>query len=124
MKAPMVLRGAILTLTGCGLLGEMDPAAVCAEQARENGPDFRVVGSFATTVSKVRGLTPGAAGAPPSRWPELADESPAVVCYLDGSVPKAPPDGEPYDRAVIAVAGEHAELIIAGYGDQLPVVAP
>jgi hypothetical protein len=121
MKAPIALLGSILALAGCGQLGGTDPAAVCAEQARENGPDFRVVGSFATTVSKVRGLTPGAA---PARWPELVDEAPAVVCYLDGSVPKAPPGGEPYDRAVIAVAGEHAELIIAGYRDQLPVEAP
>ncbi len=121
MKAPIALLGSILALAGCGLTGGMDPAAVCAEQARENGPDFVVVGSYATTVSKVRGLTPGAA---PARWPELVDESPAVVCYLDGSVPKAPPGGEPYDRAVIAVAGEHAELIIFGYRDQLPVEAP
>ncbi|HEX7197593.1 MAG TPA: hypothetical protein VF364_12265 [Candidatus Limnocylindria bacterium] len=79
------------------------------------------MGSFATTVGKVRGLTAGAA---PARWPELADESPAVVCYLDGSVLKAPPGGDPYERAVIAVAGEQAELIIAGYRDQIPVRAP
>jgi hypothetical protein len=120
MKATIALLGSILALAGCGLLA-MDPAAVCAEQARENGPDFSVAGSFATTVSKVRGLTPGAA---PARWSELAEEAPAVVCYLDGPVPKAPPGGDPYDRAVIAVAGEHAELIIAGYRDQLPVEAP
>lgn len=121
MKASTALLGSILALAACGLLGGMDSAAVCAEQAREHGPDLRVVGSFATTVSEVRGLTPGAA---PARWPELADELPAVVCYLDGPVPKAPPGGEPYDRAVVAVAGEYAELIIAGYRDQLPVEAP
>jgi len=121
MKAPIALLGSILALAGCSLTGGLDPVAICAEQARENGPDFGVVVSFATTVSKVRGLTPGAA---PARWPELVDESPAVVCYLDGSFPKAPPGGEPYERAVIAFAGEHAELIIAGYRDQLRVEAP
>ena len=121
MKASITMLGATLVLTGCGVLGGMDPVTVCAEQARENGPDFRVVGAFATTVSEVRDMTPGAV---PARWPELAGESAAVVCYIDGSVPKAPPGDDPYDRAVIVVAGEHAELVIAGYHDQLPVEAP
>lgn len=56
-KAPIALLGSILALSECGLTGGMDPGAVCAEQARENGPDFVVVGSYATTVSKVRSLT-------------------------------------------------------------------
>jgi hypothetical protein len=98
-----------------------DPVAVCAEQARAYGPAFEVAGSFATTVREVRDLTPGVE---PARWPELADETPSVVCFLDGSVPKSPPGGEPFDRALVRVAGEHAELIIAGYRDQLIVEAP
>jgi hypothetical protein len=110
-----------LVLAGCGLFGSVVPDAVCAEQAREKGPEFHVVGAFATTVREVRGMTPGAA---PVRWPELADDAPAIVCFIDGQIPKSPPGGEPYDRSVTAVAGEHAELIIAGYRDQLPVKAP
>lgn len=121
MRAMIATLGAMIVMSGCEFLGGIDAAAVCADQARESGPDFRVVGSFATTVGDVRGMTPGAA---PVRWPELADDFLAVVCYLDGSVPKAPPDGEPYDRALIAAAGEHAELIMAGYRDQLPIEAP
>jgi hypothetical protein len=112
---------AILALAGCGWIRGADPVAVCAAQAHDNGPDVRVVGAFATTVSKVRELTPGIA---PARWPDLPGESAAVVCFLDGAVPKAPPGGEPYDRAVIAVSGEHAELIIAGHREHLPVAPP
>jgi hypothetical protein len=103
------------------LAEEIEAVQVCAEQAEVNGPDFRVAGSFATTVSTVRDLTSGAA---PGRWPQLSAEMPAVICYLDGPVPEAPPGVEPFDRAVIAVAGGHAELIIAGYRDEIEIQAP
>lgn len=108
-------------LTGCGVVEVMDPVAICRDQAREEGPAVQVSGAFATTVGGVRDLTPGVGR---GRWPDLADGSAAVVCYLDGAVAKSPPGRKPFDRAVIAVAGEHAEQIIAGYRDQMPVEAP
>ena len=110
-----------LALSGCGLVEEVDPVAVCEEEADVNGPDFRVAGSFLTTVTTVRDLIPDAG---PDAWRELPDEAPAVLCYLDGPVPQAPPDGEPFDRSVVAVAGDHAQLIIAGYREELRVRAP
>jgi hypothetical protein len=79
------------------------------------------VGSFATTVGNIRSLEPAVT---PVRWPELTPDEEAVLCYLDGPVPKSLPDGDPFDRAVIAVAPGHSELIMAGYQDRLPVRAP
>jgi hypothetical protein len=110
-----------LVLSACALVDEVDPVVVCQEQADAAEPHRLVVGSFATTVTTVRGLMPGGE---PEGWPELRGEGPAVLCYLDGPLPQGPPGGEPFDRAVIAVAGDDAQLIIAGYRDELEVRAP
>jgi hypothetical protein len=109
-----------LILAGCAFL-RVGPVQICEGVARDYGPEFRVVGSFATTVGKIRSLEPGAT---PARWPELAAGQDAVLCYVDGPVPKSLPGGDPFDRAVIAIAPGHSELIMAGYQDRLPVRAP
>lgn len=53
-----------------------------------------------------------------------------MLCYIDGQIAKAPPLGpsgevpEPFDRAAVAIIDGKAELVVAGYRDQLPVRAP
>ena len=113
---------AALVVTGCAPLPAPEPVAVCREQARVYGEDFRVAGSFATTVGRLRSISP--MEPEPELWPELSNDAPAVACYLDGSVPGAPPGGDPYDRALVGVSGEHADLILAGYREELTVEAP
>lgn len=116
-----------LTTAACEVFGLPTPGAeLCARVA----PDYSgtVVGSFNTTVGSVRALEPRAAQ--PQRWPDLAPDHAAVLCYIDGEIAKAPPPGpngevsEPFDRAVIAIVDGHSELIIAGYRDLLPIRAP
>ena len=103
--------------------------ATCELQAGEYGPDFVVVVAFATTVTQVRALEP--TPRTPQRWPDLAGDHSATVCYLDGPFPKSPPPGpngevqRSFDRAVIAVADEaHVEMIVASYQEFLPVGQP
>jgi len=48
-----------------------------------------------------------------------------VVCWIDGSVAKAPPGGDPFDRAVVGVPADGSPTLIqAGYRDSLPPEAP
>ena len=128
MSRTAVALALTLALTGCALLFGPDAATACADQARLFGPDFGVAGSFNTTVGQIRGLSP--AGVEPIRWPELSKDTPAVLCYLDGPVAKGPPpppnDPIPpsFDRAVIGMAGSHADMIVAGYRAQITVRAP
>ncbi len=93
----------------------------CATVAADRGPEFVVVAAYETTVDRVRAIQ---ADVTPVRWPELAGDTPAVLCYIDGFVPKAPPGGEPHDRSVIGVAGTHVDLIMSGYSDRLEIRAP
>jgi len=115
------------TTAGCDLVGLSRPAAeLCAGVAGDYSGS--VVGSFNTTVGRVRALEPRA-GQPP-RWPEHGADHPAVRCYIDGEIAKAPPPGpngevsKPFDRAVVAIVDGQSELVIAGYRDKLPVKAP
>jgi hypothetical protein len=88
----------------------------------------RVAGTFDTTVAGLRRLEPLEAS--PDKWPALAPDYPAVLCYIDGQVALAPPPdasgnvAEPFNRAVVAVVDGTSELVLAGYRDQLPVRAP
>jgi hypothetical protein len=108
-----------LILVACGPFG---PAAeLCATPTREYGGTL--VGSFDTTVGAVRSLQPR--GGAPGLWPDLADDHPAVLCYIDAQIPKSGPESaEPYDRAVVAIVDGASQLVIAGYRDRLPVEAP
>jgi len=115
-----------LTLTACeafGLASRSEDG--CTEQARAYSGTL--VASFVTTVGGLRSLTPGTA---PVRWPELPPDSPAFLCYIDAAIAKAPPPGpdneisDPFDRAVIGIAGGEPHMIVAGYRANLPVRAP
>ncbi len=114
-----------LTVGACEILG-LTPASECGGQARDYAG--KVVGAFNTTVGAIRDLEPREGV--PQRWPDLAPDHPAVLCYIDGEVVRAPPAGPngevppPFNRAVVAIVDGHSELIIAGYHDQLPVRAP
>ena len=128
------LRGLIvvaaLAVTGCvataveSTAPTVDPCAGSA--AAYNGV---VAGSFVTTVGAIRRLDEPQR-VEPQRWPGLPDSHPAVLCYIDGQIPKGPPPPvsgtilPSFDRAVIAVVDGQSDLIMAGYRDNLPVVAP
>jgi hypothetical protein len=117
----------VLLLIACQSVGASVAAwEACSRAAGEyNGS---VAGSYATTVGYIRRL--GLSGEP-ARWPDLAPDHPAVLCYVDGQIAKGPPsprDGQTaaasFDRAAVAVVDGHVELIIAGYRSNLPVRAP
>src|ERR1700693_4718150 len=83
-------------------------SAACATQSTDMGPDFRVAGSFATTVARVRGLLPAESQMIPLGIP---GETSASLCYLDGPVSHgAPPVNgvvQPsFDRAAVVVVGD------------------
>ncbi|MDQ2964328.1 MAG: hypothetical protein M3R57_00545 [Chloroflexota bacterium] len=123
----LALPLAPLTLAACGILGLSTSATeACAPSAREYSGT--VVGAFSTTVGAIRALE--SRPAEPSRWPDLAPDQPAVLCYIDAQIAKGPPPGpsgeirDPFDRVVIGVVDGKGEMVMAGYGDELPVVAP
>jgi hypothetical protein len=92
--------------------------ATCQTQAQAHGSDVTVAAAQSTTVQAVRDLQPNLQ---PPRWPELSADGPATICYLNGPFGDAPGGGPPYDRAVVAVAGEHADIVILGYADEMPI---
>jgi copper(I)-binding protein len=126
----LVVVAAALAVAGCvattvqSAAPTVDPCAASA--AVYNGA---VAGSFVTTVGAIRGLDEPQR-IEPQRWPGLPDSHPAVLCYIDGQIPKGPPPPisgtipPSFDRAVIAVVDGQSDLIMAGYRDNLPVVAP
>ena len=125
---PVILAMGVTT-AACDVAGPSgSEVELCAGVAREYSGWHRVVGSFNTTVGAVRALEPRMGQ--PQRWPDLAPDHPAVLCYIDGEIPKGPPAGpngeapKDYDRAVVAIVDGQSELIIAGYQDKLPVQAP
>jgi copper(I)-binding protein len=126
----LIVVAAALAVTGCVAVSSdtaaptVDPCA--ASVAAYNGV---VAGSFVTTVGAIRRLDEPQQ-IEPQRWPGLPDSHPAVLCYIDGQIPKGPPPPisgtipPSFDRAVIAVVDGQSDLIMAGYRDNLPVVAP
>ena len=115
MRRALIGLAFTFLIVGCG---PDITAATCLEQARDRGPEFTVAGSLATTVEQVRALQPQLQ---PARWPELAPEDPATLCYLDGPFGAAPGGGDPYDRALVAVADGHSDLVIVGYQREMAV---
>ena len=127
MKRLGLLVMATFFLAACGML-EVRTAAdeACAAPALEY--EGIVVGAFNTTIGAIRSLEPLAVD--PARWPDLAPDHRAVLCYIDAPIGKAPPppiDGppaEPFDRIVVAVVDGFTQMVAAGYRDRLPVTAP
>lgn len=116
-----------VVLVACGILGLPTSATeTCARSTSDYAGT--VVGAFNTTVRAIRALEP--LPAVPARWPNLAADHPAVLCYIDAQIAKGPPPGpngevrDPFDRVVIGVVDAKGELVMAGYRDYLPVIAP
>ena len=115
MRSALIGLGLACMSLGCG--PDMT-AATCLLEARDRGPEFIVSGALPATVEEVRALQPQLQ---PARWPELAPQDPATLCYLDGPFGAAPGGGDPYDRAVVAVAEGHSDLVIVGYQRDMAV---
>jgi hypothetical protein len=81
-----------------------------------------VAGAFPTTVADVRRMQP--AIVEPEPFEGVPDGERAVVCYVDATISKAPPGGDPYNRAIIAVVRGMGMMISAGYRPDLPVIRP
>ena len=114
----------ILFATACNVLVvPLTPEQACEEQAQDFGPTFTVAGAFDTSVQALRDVR-NRVEAEPELWPNVPNDTPAIVCFLDGPVPKAPPGGEQFDRAVIGVVGDEAVLLVAGYQDSIRVTRP
>jgi hypothetical protein len=88
-----------------------------------------VAAAFDSTVGAIRRL-PAARDNP--QLSAYASDEPAVVCYIDGQIPKGPPPpANPsitlppsFDRAVLVVVGSDVLFIAAGYRDSLPIQPP
>ncbi len=126
----LIVVAAALAVTGCVATAVQSAAPTvdpCAAAAADY--DGVVAGSFITTVGAIRSLDEPQR-LEPQRWPDLPDGHPAALCYIDGQIPKGPPPPisgtipPSFDRAVIAVVDGQSDLIMAGYRDNLPVVAP
>ena len=122
----LALPLASLTLVACQIVGLPTSATeTCAASARDYAG--AVVGSFTTTVGAIR-LLDGLVE--PERWPGIAPERPAVLCFIDAEIAKGPPPGpngeirDPFDRIVVGIVDGEGEMVTAGYRDQLPVQAP
>jgi hypothetical protein len=126
----LIVVAAALAVTGCVATTVQSAAPIgdpcAASAAAYNGV---VAGSFVTTVGAIRRLDEPQQ-IEPQRWPGLPDNHPAVLCYIDGQIPKGPPPQisgtipPSFDRAVIVVVDGQSDLIMAGYRDNLPIVAP
>jgi hypothetical protein len=103
-------------------------ADICAGVALENGPDHHVVGSFSMTVQGIRTLQKFPVS--PVPWPSLSADHAAILCYIDGPIPKGPPpyaNGSvppSYDRGIYAIVDGESSPVEFGYRDHLPVVGP
>jgi hypothetical protein len=129
-RARIALAGCALALVvaiaSCGRIQDL-VSGRCARAASDWGADFKVSGAFATTVGAVRAAVSSSRGVIP---PDLADATPASLCYLDGDFPLSPPpppNGQippGYDRALIVVAGDVVALLQAGYQDSMGIRDP
>ena len=81
--------------------------------------DGTVAAAFETTLGRIRSQMDT-----PAQWAAVPDSNQAFLCYIDGSIPKAPPGGPPFDRAVVVVVNGLFSLIRAGYSTQLPIASP
>jgi hypothetical protein len=136
----LIVVAAALAVTGCVAVSSgtgrpvattVQSAAPTADPCAASAAAYNgvVAGSFVTTAGAIRRLEP--LHIEPELFTGLPDSHPAMLCYIDGQIPKAPPPPltsgtipPSFDRAVIAVIDGQSDFIIAGYRDNLPVVAP
>ena len=90
-----------------------DAADVCADVAPEWSGT--VMAALETTLGRVREV------AATDHWGNLPDSATAILCYIDGSIPKAPPGGRSFDRVVVAIVDGRLEMLIAGYRSAIPI---
>jgi hypothetical protein len=119
--AAVVVAVTVWIGTSAGTGTDSAAAQTCAIVAsRDYGTSARVVGAFDTTISGLREFSPWLGPLPSG----MADGHAATLCYIDGDIPKSPPGGVPYDRAVVGVIDGQVVMLIAGYRDSLPVQSP
>src|SRR6266550_925255 len=113
-------------MNGCGMLGNsLSAFDACAGPARDYGGP--VVGAFDTSVGAVRRLQ---GDGQPLLWQEHPATDPAVLCYVDAEIPKAPPPGPnglvrpSFNRVVIGVIDGAGVMVLAGYRDRLAIKSP
>jgi hypothetical protein len=126
----MLMATVVIALFACACAN--GAGAIAAQECATAAKDYSgtSVAAFATTVGAMRGLAPR--GGFDSRWPDLAADHAASLCYIDADAIYAPqpapgPGQSPfpeYNRAIIAVVDGTPELLVAGYRDLLPIQAP
>jgi hypothetical protein len=101
-----------------------------------SGPFFdngKVIAAFSTTIGVLRTFAPIeiSPGAQNDRWPGVANDHPAVLCYLDADVKKGPMPSRPtdtappsFDRIIVVVLDGEVQPMTADYKDRLPVATP
>lgn len=124
MRPSRAIASSLVALLAASCGGFFAAPDECTDHADAYGADpVEVVGAYRTDLSRVRAMS----DAEPQLFAGTPDSAVAVVCYVDGEFDRAPAPaagGDPYDRAVYAVVDDVVELIVMGYRDSLPVVAP
>lgn len=115
-----VVTGCLQNTPTSPTLPTMAAAKACLSQAQVF--DGEVVAAFNSTLGRIRVL--GGPSVEPPRWSSIRNDQPAVLCYIDAAIAKAPPGQPPFDRILVAVVADQGELIAAGYRDELIVRAP
>ena len=98
----------------------------CGAAAAQWGSGITIVGVFASTAGRIREAVSSSGGVIPQ---PVSDDAPAVLCYLDGEFPKAPPPDGPvvhpnYDRAMVVVVGDFVGVLQLGYKATLEIRDP
>ncbi|MEO8469048.1 MAG: hypothetical protein ABI573_05210 [Chloroflexota bacterium] len=128
----------VLTLAACGTVTpSAPPDEICASQARDQGGSLAA--AFATNVGAVIRLAVAhetaevAAQRPhqplPRNFTGLSPDGAATLCYIDGvsigfPFPSGEPAPRPWDRVAVVVVDGTADVVMAGYREQLPIQAP
>jgi hypothetical protein len=100
----------------------------CQLVADEYGPEFLVRAAYNTDVAGLRSLRAGIEDPEQPFAGEDEAQRAAILCWIDGRIPKGPPPSEsrndPFDRIAVGVLDGRHQLIVAGYQTQLEIVDP
>ena len=122
---PAALIGLALVTGACASLQTL-VGGPCGPAVAAEGPGFTVVGSFETTLDRLRAAMPLSKDVVPA----LPGDTKATFCFIDGEFPVSQPppiDGvtpRPLDRGLMVVVGDFVGLLEAGYKENLPVRDP